>query len=168
MITNQATAVDPPPGWQAEQTSDGVDLRVVSQSQRRYVTAGAGVIAALFGLRALIQWNRGAAAGVTPWLALATFFCLFALWMAFADEAWHLSTNQVTHRVGIGAICYHRTYQNADLAIVVGFTKFGKPYYRLRVIADGNYFLLIERPEQELKVLARFIARYTGWRIRES
>jgi hypothetical protein len=146
-----------PPTWQFEETAGGVDLRV-SSSGRGYVIAAFGILAILSSARTIIDWNRG-------WLLLTFCLAFLALWCAFADEVWRLETNCVMHRIGIGSWCHCVRYQNADLEIRLRFNKWGRAYYRLYAVEDGNVHFLIERGEQDLMQLAEFISYHTGWPI---
>jgi hypothetical protein len=158
--------VNPPLGWAAtEIAGHGVDLRVSAPLRGR-----AGVVIAipaiLAGWKALVQWNVRSTQTVTPWLGLTLFLTGLALWITFGDEAWHLEENSLVHRVGIGRRYYSRRYEHADLEIIPRFNKWGRPYCRLYAIVNGKQHFLIERGEQELLMLARFISFHTGWRLR--
>ena len=62
---------------------------------------------------------------------------------------------------------FSRRYQNASLDIIQRCsTKWGVPYYSLYAVVNGKSSFLVERGEQELLQLARFIAHHTGWQIR--
>jgi len=63
-------------------------------------------------------------------------------------------------------MCYSSRSQDADLEIIVRFNKWGKPYYRLYAIVNGKQNFIIERGEQDLLKLARFISFHTGWLLR--
>ena len=67
------------------------------------------------------------------------------------------------HHIGIRRLGFSRRYQDAHLEIVQRFNKWGLPYYRLYAIVNGKPSFLLERGEQELLQLARFISQYTGW-----
>ena len=99
-------------------------------------------------------------------MGLTLFLSELALWIAFGDEVWHLEGNCLVHRVGIGRWCYSRHFQGADLEIIVRFNKWGKPYCRLYAVVNGKRTFLLERGEQELLELARFISFHTGWHLR--
>jgi hypothetical protein len=153
-------------GWYAtEIAGHGVDLRV-SAPLRGRAAAVIAILAILAGGKTLVQWNVRQTEPVTPWVGLTLFLSGLALWIAFGDEVWHLEGNCLVHRVGIGRWCYSRRFQDADLEIIVRFNKWGRPYYRLYAIVIGKQHFLLERGEQELLMLARFISSYTGWRLR--
>jgi len=99
-------------------------------------------------------------------MGLTLFLTGLAFWIAFGDEIWHLEQNCLVHRIGIGGWYYSRRYQDAELEIIVRFNKWGKPYYRLYAIVRGKQDFIIERGEQDLLKLARFISFHTGWRLR--
>jgi hypothetical protein len=68
---------------------------------------------------------------------------------------------------GIRRWGFSRRYQDASLEIVQRFsTKWGRPYYRLYAVVNGKFYFLVERGEQELLQLAKFISQYTGWLVR--
>lgn len=152
-----------PSDWQFEETPGGADLRVVS-SKRRYIAIGAAVLAGLAATRAITLWNSKPE---PSWLVFAGLLGLFALWCALADEVWHLQRNCIVHRVGIGAWGRSRSCRDAELEIAQGFsTKWAHPFYRLYAVANGEFFLLMERDPEELTQLAKFISTYTGWQMR--
>ena len=151
-----------PPGWHSDAVAGGVDLRVVA-SRRKYVVAGAGILAALGASRVMVHWNTPAA---TPWLILRILLGALALWCAVGDEVWHLERNCLVHRTGVKRWGYSRRYQDASLDIRLYFTKnWGRPYYRLYAVMNGTSSFLMERDEQELFQLARFISSHTGWPV---
>jgi len=155
--------LDLPPGWRSDAVAGGVDLRVVA-SGRKYIVAGAGILAALALSRAMVQWNSAA---VSPWLILSVILGAVALWCAVGDEVWHLERNCLVHRTGVKRWGYSRRYQHASLDIRLGFsTKFSLPYYRLYALINGNSCFLMERGEKELLQLAKFISYHTGWPVR--
>jgi hypothetical protein len=155
-----------PSGWYAtEITGRGVDLRVSGRLGGQAV-AVIVILAILAGAKTLVQWSAVSAEPVTPWVGLTLFLTLLALWIAFGDEVWHLEQDCLAHRVGIGRWCYSRRFQDADLEVIVRFNKWGKPYYRLYAIVSGKQNFIIERGEQDLLKLARFISFHTGWRLR--
>ena len=154
---------DLPPGWRSDLVAGGVDLRVVS-SGRKYIVAVAGILGVLAGLRAISHWNSASA---TPWLLVTAILIALALWCALGDEVWHLERNSLVHQTGIRTWRFSRRYQDATLEIVQRFsTKWGLPYYRLYAVGNGKSSFLVERGEQELLHLARFISQYTGWQVR--
>jgi hypothetical protein len=142
-----------------------VNLRV-SRRLGGQAVAVCVILAILAGAKTLVQWSAVSAEPVTPWGGLTLFLTLLALWIAFGDEVWHLDQNCLAHRVGIGRWCYSRRFQDADLEVIVRFNKWGKPYYRLYAIVSGKQNFIIERGEQDLLKLARFISFHTGWRLR--
>ena len=155
-----------PSGWRSEETAGGADLRVASP-RRRYISVVVGIFATLSGTRAILDWNRGSSTSAIPWVALTSCLALLVLWCAVGDEVWRLERNCVTHWTGIGPWGYSKGYRNADLEIRLGFgTKFGRPYYRLYGVENGQAHFLIERGEKELMQLAKFISFHTGWQIR--
>lgn len=157
---------NPPSGWTVDETSGpGVDLRV-DATGRGYLVMGAAALAILVASRALFHWNSLPRESLALWLVLTAILAFFALWCASADEVWHLEANCVVHRVGFRKLGFTRRYQNAELQVVVRFTKFGRPCYRLYAIVNGKTNFLIERGEQELRQLTDFISLHTGWRIR--
>jgi hypothetical protein len=102
-----------------------------------------------------------------PWLVVTAIVTALALWCALGDEVWHLERNCLVHRTGIRKWSFSRRYQNADLEIVQRFsTKWGLPYYRLYAVVNGKSSLLVERGEQELLQLTKYISQYTGWQAR--
>jgi len=152
-----------PPGWRSDAVAGGVDLRVVA-SRRKYVVAGAGILAALAVSRAVVHWNSAA---VTPWLILSVLLGAVALWCAVGDEVWHLERNCLVHRTGVKGWGYSRRYQDASLDIRVAFTfNWSLPYYRLYAVINGNSSFLMDRGEQEPLQLAKFISHHTGWPVR--
>ena len=154
---------DLPPGWHSDAVAGGVDLRV-GASRRKYMVAGAGILAALAGSRAVAHWNSAAA---TTWLILTVLLGAFALWCALGDEVWHLERNCLVHRIGVKGWGYSRRYQDASLDIRLYFSKnWGRPYYRLYAVMNGTSSFLMERDEQELLQLAMFISSHTGWPVR--
>src|SRR5215469_16582708 len=159
----ESSQLNLPSGWRSNAVAGGVDLRVVA-SRRKYVVAGAGILAALAVSRAVVHWNSAA---VTPWLILSVILGAVALWCAVGDEVWHLERNCLVHRAGAKRLGYSRRYQHASLDIRLGFsTKFSLPYYRLYALINGNSSFLMERGEKELLQLARFISYHTGWPVR--
>lgn len=155
--------LDLPPGWRSDALAGGVDLRVVA-SRRKYVVAGAGILAALAASRAWVHWNSAA---VTPWLILSVLLGALALWCAVGDEVWHIERNCLVHRTGVKGWGYSRVYQDASLDIKLRFsTKWSLPYYRLYAVSNGNSSFLIERDEPELLQLAKYISYHTGWPVR--
>ena len=154
-----------PSGWSAEIAGRGVDLRVSAPLRNRAAVVIA-ILAIVTGWKTLVQWSAVSAQPVTPWVGLTLFLSLLALWIAFGDEAWHLEQNCIVHRVGVGSWSHSRRFQDADLEIIVRFNKWGRPYYRLYVIVNGKQNFLLERGEQDLRMLARFICFHTGWRLR--
>jgi hypothetical protein len=163
---SSAEASNLPACWYAtEIASRSVDLRVSAPLRIRAAVVIA-ILAIVAGLKTLVQWSAVSAEPVTPWVGLTLFLSLLALWIAFGDEVWHLEQNCLAHRVGIGRWCHSRRFQDADLEIIVRFNKWGKPYYRLYAIVSGKQHFLLERDEQDLLMLARFISFYTGWLLR--
>jgi hypothetical protein len=142
-----------------------VDLSVQSTG-RGYLVMGASALAILVGWKTLVLWNSPSRNNLALWLGLTASLTLLALWCAFADEVWHLETNCLVHRVGFRKWGFTWRYQNAELEIVVRFTKFSRRYYRLYAIVNGKSHFLIERGEKELQQLADFISFHTAWRIR--
>ena len=161
-LTRESGQLKPPPGWQSDTVAGGVDLRVVS-SGRKYIVAAAGIFGGMAGSRAISHWNS---AGPTPWLVVTAILAAFALWCALGDEVWHLETNRLVHQTGIRRLRFSQRYQDAHLEIVQRFNKWGRPYYRLYAVVNGKPSFLVERGEQELLQLARFISQYTGWQVR--
>jgi hypothetical protein len=154
---------DPPAGWRSDAVAGGVDLRVMSPG-RKYIVAAAGILGVLAGLQAIVHWNS---TSVRPWLILTVILSTVALWCAVGDEVWHLERNSLVHRTGVRRWGFSQRYQNASLDITQRFsTKSGIPYYRLYVVVNGKSSFLVERGEQELQQLAKFISHYTGWQIR--
>jgi hypothetical protein len=155
--------LDLPPGWRSDAVAGGVELRVVA-SRHKYVVAGAGILAALAVSRAMVQWKTAAA---TPWLILSVILGSVALWCAVGDEVWHLERNCLVHRTGVKRWGYSRRYQDASLDIRLDFsTTWNVPYYRLYAVVNGNSSFLMERSEQELLLLAKFISYHTSWPVR--
>jgi len=162
-LMTESSQFDLPRGWRSDLVAGGVDLRVVS-SGREYVVVGVGILAVLAGLRTIVQWNTSAEA---PWLILTVILGAVALWCALGDEAWHLERNCLVHRTGFRRWSVSRRYQNASLDIRQRFSrKWSFSYYRLYAVIDGRPSFLMERDEQELLQLARFISHHTGWQIR--
>jgi hypothetical protein len=161
-----ATSTQPltlPSDWRFEENPDGADLRVVS-SKRRYIAIGSAVLAGLAATRAITHWHTKPE---PSWLVLAGLLGLFALWCAMADEVWHLQRNCIIHRVGIGAWGRSRSCRDAELEIAQGFsTKWSHPFYRLYAVANGEFFLIMERDLEALTQLAKFISTYTDWQMR--
>lgn len=162
-LTAESGQLGLPPGWRSDAVAGGVDLRVVS-SGRKYIVVAAGLFGVLAGYRAISHWNS---ANATPWLVVTAILTAFALWCALGDEVWHLERNCLVHQTGIGRWRFSRRYQDANLEIMQRFsTKWGLPYYRLYAVGNGKSSFLVERGEQELLQLARFISQYTGWQVR--
>ena len=154
--------LDLPSGWRSDAVAGGVDLRAVT-SGRKYIVAAAGIFGVLAGLRAISHWNSASA---TPWLVVAAILTALALWCALGDEVWHLERNCLVHQTGIRRWRFSRRYQDANLEIVQRFsTKWGLPYYRLYAVGKGKSSFLVERGEQELLQLAKFISQHTGWQV---
>jgi hypothetical protein len=102
-----------------------------------------------------------------PWVGATVFFGLFGLWCAFGEEVWHVETNCLVHRVGVGRWGFSRRYHDADLQIMLRYsTRFSPPYYRLYVVVDRESHFLMERFAAELQQLSAFISFHTGWQIR--
>jgi hypothetical protein len=161
--TTESGQLDLPSGWRSDAVAGGVDLRVAT-SGRKYIIAAAGIFGVLAGLRAISHWNSASA---TPWLVVAALLTALALWCALGDEVLHLERNCLVHQIGIGTFRFSWRYQDANLEIVQRFsTKWGLPYYRLYAVVNGKSSFLVERGEQELLQLARFISQYTGWQVR--
>ena len=157
---------NPPSGWTVnESAGPGVDLRVQSTG-RGYFVMGAAALAIFVGWKTLAQWNVLSRESSALWLGVVALLACFALWCAFADEVWHLESNCLVHRIGFRKWGFSWRYQNAELEIVVRFTKFGRPYYRLYAVVNGKSHFLIERSEKELRQFVDFISAHTGWRIR--
>ena len=154
------------PGWEVDQSASGVDLRVPS-SGRRYLVMFAAALALFATYRSIASRHSPTSTGQMAWLGGTILFAGLALWTAFADELWHLESNYLVHRVGIGRWAFVRSYHNAELEITLRFgAKFGTPYYRLYAVVDGKPHFLFERKERELQRLTDFISSHTGWRIR--
>jgi hypothetical protein len=166
-----ASKIDLPSDWIAEENpGGGVDLRV-SIKGRQYITVLVSVLAflALRKTAALARTlpNVNPKDSIVIWADITMFLILFALWIGFADEVWHLERNCVIHRVGIGKFCYSSRFQDAELSITLRYsTRFNVPYYRLYAVMNGKPQFLIERNEKDLRKLAGFISSQTGWPIR--
>jgi hypothetical protein len=142
-----------------------VDLRLSAPLRNRAALVIA-MVALFAGWKTLTQWNALSREAITPWVGVTLFLGLLALWLVVGDELWHVEKNCLAHRVGFGRRYYSRNYQNAELEIIVRFTRFGVPYYRLYVVANGKQHFLIARREPELRTLANFFAFHTGWQLR--
>jgi hypothetical protein len=59
-----------------------------------------------------------------------------------------------------------RAVIRTHLEIILRFDKWSKPYYRLYAVVNGKQHFLIERGEQDLLKLARFMSFHTGWQLR--
>jgi hypothetical protein len=157
---------NPPSGWTVnESAGPGVDLRVQSNG-RGYMVMGAAALAIFVGWKTLVQWHILSRESLALWLGLTALLTCFVLWCAFADEVWHLESNCLVHRIDFRKWGFTWRYQNAELEIVVRFTKFGRPYYRLYAVVNGKSHFLIERGKEELRQFVDFISFHTGWRIR--
>jgi len=155
-----------PSGWYATEIAGrGVDLRLSAPLRSRAAVVIAN-LAILAGWKTLVQWSAVSTEAVGPWVGLTLFLGGLALWIAFGDEVWHLEQNCLVHRIGIGRWHSSRRYQDADLEIILRFDKWSKPYYRLYATVNGKQHFLIERGEQDLLMLARFISFQTGWLLR--
>ena len=165
--TSFASEADLPPDWvAAEIPGAGVELRV-SAGGRPYITGTVSILAILALWKTVTLRNVVPIENIVPWMGIAIFLLLFALWLGFADEVWLLERNSVNHRVGIGRFGHSTKLQNAELTIIIGHsTIYGVPYYRLNAIIDGKPRFLLERNEKDLKKLANFISTHTGWPIR--
>ena len=154
------------PGWEVAQSGSGADLRV-PRSGRKYPVTAAAAVAVFATYKSVAGWPSLTSTGRVVWLGFSILFASLALWTTLADEFWHLESNCLIHRVGIGRCAFVHSYQNAELEIRLRFgAKFGTPYYRLYAIVDGNPHFLFERNEKELQRLADFISTHTGWRLR--
>ena len=155
-----------PSGWYATEIAGrGVDLRLSAPLRGR--TAGViAILAILAGWKTLVQWSTVSTEAVGPWVGLTLFLSLLALWIAFGNEVWHFEQNCLVHRIGIGRWHYSRRYQDADLEIILRFDQWNKAYYRLYAVVNGKQHFLIERGEQDLLKLARFMSFHTGWQLR--
>jgi len=152
-----------PPGWRVHPASSGIDLRV-SGKGRKYIVLVASILAVFMAWTTATRWAASSASNLAQNLAVTALLTLFALWCAFAEELWHIEKNCLEHRVGIGAMCYRRRYQDADLQIIRRFDD--APYYRLYAMVGNKKHFLFERNLDELNLLAQFIASHSGWRIR--
>ena len=161
-----ASQADLPTDWTAlEIPGAGVELRV-SAGRRPYFTGLVSILAAFAIWKTGTLWNVEPKQNVVMWLGVSVFLVFFAAWVGFADEVWVLERNSVVHRVGIGRFCYSSTFQNAELAITLGYsTIYSVPCYRLNAIIDGSPRFLLERNENDLRKLASFISAHTGWPI---
>lgn len=166
MSTRASESPSVPSGWHASPATPGsVDLRLETR-RRRHLAVGVAVLAVIAGWRTVVNWQIAPEGSVAPWLGITLALSLLAVWIAFADELWHIERNHLVHRVGIGPWAYSRHYRDADLQIMLRFsTKFNVAYYRLYAIANGKSQFLLERGEQELRQLATFISFHTGWPI---
>jgi len=149
----------------------GVDLRVASPGRGGVVLVAvvmalwwnALTLSALASHRAFpLATSRDAAFAIGAFLALA------ALWIAFAGEVWHLSTNCLEHRVGIGSWQTVRHFQDAELLTIARWTSWGKSYGRLYAVASGTQHFLMDRGLTELSAIAEFVSAKTGWSRRDA
>jgi hypothetical protein len=155
-----------PTGWSATEIAGrGVDLRLSAPLRGRTASVIA-ILAILAGWKMLVQWSTVSTEAVGPWVGLTLFLSLLALWIAFGNEVWHFEQNCLVHWIGIGRWHYSRRYQDADLEIILRFDRWNKAYYRLYAVVNGKQHFLIERGEQDLLKLARFMSFHTGWQLR--
>jgi len=155
-------SIDLPSDWIVTPAGAGVDLRVRARG-RVYLQVAVWVLALWSGWWTIGHWGQLSSDQVQIHVILSTLLALFALWCSFADESWHLEHNLIVHRVG----CWSHTFCECELQICMRHSaKWGRPYYRLYAISDGQHKFLMERNLDDLTVLARFLARQTGWYLR--
>src|SRR5215813_1232424 len=143
--------------WQVTPSPEGgVDLRVAAARRGGVVGVAAALalwwngltLAALASHRTLpLGTSRGAA------FAIGAFFALAALWIAFAGEVFHMSTNCLEHRIGIGAWQKVRRFNDAELLMVARWNTWGKPYGRLYAVESGAQHFLMDRRPTELNAI---------------
>lgn len=158
-------------GWLVTRTPDGgLDLRV-SQRRRSWLVVGTTIVALawILGTLQAAMTARPFPLGTSGPVAAGIGLVLsgFALWCAFGTESWHVAPNRLEHRVGIGRWGRVRRYHDAALEIAGHTDQYGRPYYRLYVVADDGRHFLVERRLVELNALADLIAAQTGWRRRD-
>ena len=159
------------PGWDVRPAPNGgCELRV-SQRNRGCLVIGAGLIAvgwagftaiALLG-HAPLPLGVSPAAAVVIGLATITF----AVWCARADEVWHIASNCLDHRVGIGHLAKVRSYRDGEIAMLVHWNRWGKPFGRLYVVDSSGRHYLLERDADDASAVAGFLCSVTGWRRRD-
>ncbi len=154
------------------QTPDGgIDLRV-AQRRRTWLVAGMTAVALGWIVHTLGAVATGSPfpLGTSPLVASAIGLLLIAaaLWCALGSESWHVAPNRLEHRVGIGRWGRVRRYRDAALEIAGHTDQYGRPYYRLYVVADDGRHFLVERRLAELNALADLMAAQTGWRRRDA
>jgi len=154
------------PGWEVDQSGSGANLRV-PRSGRKYPVTAAAMVAVFATYKSIVGWHSLTLTGRVACLGFSLLFASLALWTTLADELWHLESNLLIHRVGIGRWAVVHSFQNAELEITLRYgAKFGTPYYRLYAVVDGKPHFLFEPNEKELQRLADFISTHTGWRLR--
>jgi len=156
-------STDLPSDWIVTPAGAGVDLRVRARG-RVYLQVAVWVLALWSGWWTVAHWRELSSGQVKIHVILSTLLAVFALWCSFADEYWHLEQNLFVHCVA----WWSHTFRECELQIAMDYsTKWGRPYYRLYAISDGQHKFLMERNLDDLTVLARFIAQQTGWNLRE-
>jgi hypothetical protein len=149
----------------------GIDLRV-AQRRRRWLVAGTIAVAFAWSVRILqgVAGGRPFPLGTSPLVAagIALLLSGFAVWCAYGTESWHVAPNRLEHRVGIGRWGRVRRYHDATLEIAGHTDQYGRPYYRLYVVADDGRHFLVERRLAELNALADLMAVQTGWQRRDA
>ena len=157
--------------WEVRPAANGgCDVRV-TQSNRGCVVIGAGLIAAgWIGFTAFaILAGRALPLGVSPTVAVvagiaATFF---AVWCARADEVWHLAPNCLEHRVGLGRLAKVRSFCDAEIGMLVYWSRWGKSFGRLYAVDSSGRHYLFERNADEASGIADFFCSVTGWQRRD-
>ncbi len=161
---------NPPAGFQATDTpAGGVDLRIAGKGRGCLVVGGFALALVWSGavIRDLAS-NQALPLGTSPATATALGLLpiLFSLWCAFADEVWHVEQNSMEHRVGIGTLCYRRSYHDAQLELSTFTNRYGHRFYRLHAVtARARHFLMERNEETQVRDFAEFIAAYAGWQV---
>ena len=159
------------PGWGVRPVPNGgFELRA-SQGNRGCLMIGSGLIAAVWvGFTAIAMLGRDPLPlGVSPAPAVVIGIAAtsFAVWCALADEVWQITSNCLEHRVGIGRLAQVQSYRDGEIAMLVHWNRWGKPFGRLYVVdASGRHFLL-EREAEEASAVAGLVCSVTGWRRRD-
>jgi hypothetical protein len=118
------------------------------------------------GWRTVINWPAALRGAAPVWLTITLLLSLFALWCAFADERWQMTSNYLGHHIRIGRYVLSSEYRDAELEIVCRRDSNDNPYYRLYAVVNGKLRFLMDRDEKALHQLAAFISFHTGWPVR--
>ena len=158
-------------GWiVAPAPEGGLNLRV-SPRRRGWIVVTTVALALGWAGRSLqaVAAGQPLPLGTTPPVTVAIGVLLsgLALWCAFGTESWHVATNSLEHRIGIGRWRHARGYRDAVLEIIAAHDQYGRPYHRLYAVDGTSRHFLLERRLPELSAWADLVAAQTGWRRRD-